>query len=61
MFRIHFLDPKVLPYSHEHGVRVPDFLEDGHRHVRDLVPGAIEVGPDSLLQVGPSFAVCPCH
>ena len=25
------------------------------------MPGAIEVGPDSLLKVGPGLAVCPRH
>ena len=59
MFGIHLVDPVILPHGQEHGVLIPDLLEDGHGHVRHLVPGAIEVGTDSLLQVGPGLAVSP--
>ena len=53
VFRIHLVDPKFLPYRQEHGVLIPDLLEESHGHVGHLVPGAIEVGTDGLLQVGP--------
>ena len=58
-FGIHLLDPEFFPHSQEHGVLVPDLLEDRHRHVRHSMSGAIEVGSDSFLQVGPSLAVSP--
>ena len=61
MLSIHLLDPEFLSYSQEHGVLVPNLLEYCHGHVRDLVTRAIEVGPDSFFQVGPSLAVCPRH
>ena len=61
MFSIHLIDPVLLSNCQEHGVLIPDLLKDGHGHVRHLVPGAVEVGPDSLLQVGPGLAVCPRH
>ena len=55
-FSVHLLDPKFFSDRQEHGVLVPDLLQDGHGHVGDLVTGTIEVGPDSFLQVGPSLA-----
>ena len=30
MLSVHLLDPKFLSYSQEHGVLVPNLLEDGH-------------------------------
>ena len=57
VFGIHLVDPIVLPHCQEHGVLIPDLLKDGHGHVRHFVSGAIEVGTDSLLQVGPGLAV----
>ena len=61
MFRIHFLDPKFLSDTQIHGVRVPDLLQDGHRHVRYSVARTIEVGPDSFFQVRPRLPVSPRH
>ena len=61
VFRIHLVVPKFLPHRQEHGVLLPDLLEESHGHVGPLVPGAIEVGTDSLLQVGPGLAVSPRH
>ena len=55
VFSGHLLDPKFFTDSQEHGVLIPHLLEDCHGHVRHFMSGAIEVGPDSLLQVGPSL------
>ena len=61
VFRIHLVVPKFLPHRQEHGVLLPDLLEESHGHVGPLVPGAIEVGTDGLLQVGPGLALSPRH
>ena len=61
MFSGHLLDPKFFTDSQEHGVLIPHLLEDCHGHVRHFMSGAIEVGPNSFLQVGPSLAICPSH
>ena len=38
-FGIHLLDPEFFPHSQEHGVLVPDLLEDRHGHVRhSMIP-----------------------
>ena len=61
MFRIHFLDPEFLSDREIHGVRVPNLLQDGHRHVRYSVARTIKMCPDSFLQVGPRLPVSPRH
>ena len=53
MFWIQFLNPKFFSDTEVHWVRVPDFFQDGHRHIRYFVARAIKVGPDSFLQIGP--------
>ena len=61
IFRIELPYPELLSDGQDHGVLAPDFLQDSHGHVRDLVAGTIEVGPDCLVQVGPGLAVSPRH
>ena len=41
VFCIHLVDPMLLSDCQKHGVLIPDLLEDGHGHVRHLVPGAV--------------------
>ena len=53
MFRIQFLDPKFLSDTQIHGIKIPDFFQDGNWHIRHFVARAIKVGPDSFLQIGP--------
>ena len=61
IFGIELPNPEFLSDCQDHGVLTPDLLQDGHRHVGELVARAIEVGPDRLVQVGPRLPVSPCH
>ena len=57
VLRVQLPNPELLPDSQDHGVLAPDLLQDSHGHVRDLVIRALEVGRDSLVQVGPRLPV----
>ena len=58
---IQLLDPELLSDGQVHGIRVPNLLQNCHRHVRHFVARAIEMGPDSFLQIGPRLPVSPSH
>ena len=61
IFGIELPNPEFLSDCQDHGVFTPDFLQDSHGHVGDLVTRAIEVGSDRLVQVRPRLPVSPRH